>query len=223
MEKAVFWDWNGTLADESRLDASVCRSMEEGIAAGEKISLKEAEKRFRNYLKKLENTWVWHDYVHLSRYFSLDWEDIQRKHLFRLRILPGAEEAVQDASKKGYINILATNAVRRVILLRLQQAGLSDAFDFVITGNDVQGLKSSGKHYKRGLKLSAADPEMSFSVGDNPLQDIIAAQRFGIRTVYCQFSGKLTHHHSLHIFGEHTENFKPDYVIGSLKELPEIF
>lgn len=63
VEKVIFWDWSGTLAEESKLDKAVCQSIEQEISRQKKLPLHDAASIFIAYLKQLENTWEWHDYV----------------------------------------------------------------------------------------------------------------------------------------------------------------
>ncbi|MBI2583474.1 MAG: HAD hydrolase-like protein [Candidatus Aenigmarchaeota archaeon] len=221
-QKLVFWDWTGTLIDESRLDEAVCKSMEEEVAKKNNISFKDAEKRFRNHLKKLENTWEWHDYVLHGRILGVDWRNHQEKHLKELILLPYAKEILKYARESGCKNVLATNAVRAVILLRAGHAGLLDLFDAIVTSDDVKALKSEGKHFEYGLKNLNGDPESSFSIGDNPVQDILSAKRLGLRTIYCDFGQNLTHYHSEHISNEHMESTAADYTVADLSEVKGI-
>ncbi|MBI2075955.1 MAG: HAD hydrolase-like protein [Candidatus Aenigmarchaeota archaeon] len=220
-QKLVFWDWTATLADESKLDEDVCRGMEENVAKRDGIPFKEAEKRFKEHLRNLENTWQWHDYVLHGRAFGVDWKHCQQMHLKELVLLPRAKEILEYVRGRGYKNVLATNAVRAVILLRVGYAGLLDLFDIIITSDDVQSLKSEGKHFEYGLRVLDGDPSSSYSIGDNPVQDILSAKRFGLMTIKCDF-GQLTHYHSYHISGNHKELANADYSISDLSEIRRI-
>lgn len=222
MEKIIFWDWTGTLADESQLDKAVCRSIEEEITKRENIPSHDAEKAFNDYLKKLENTWEWHDYVLHGKHFSLNWKELQERHLDKLRLLPDTEEILRFAKEKEYKNILATNAVREVILLRLAYASLISTFDEIIASDDVQALKSEGKHFVQGLRFLDGSATLSFSIGNNPIQDIIPARRLSLRTIFCEFGNELTHYHSPHISENYIETAIPDYRIRKLMEIKNI-
>lgn len=222
MEKLIFWDWSGTLADESALDKSVCLSMEEEIARSDQVSLEEAIEKFNRHLKKLENTWKWHDYVFHGESFGIDWKHSQENHLDKLSLLPYAREILKYSHGQGYKNILASNAVRPVILLRVAHTGLLNLFDLVITSDDVGALKSEGKHFTLGLEQLKGDPQKSFSVGDNPVQDIRLAHRLSLHTIFCAYGKERTHYHSEHLTSNHDEVEKADFIIHSLEEIKEI-
>jgi FMN phosphatase YigB (HAD superfamily) len=222
MAKIIFWDWTGTLADEARLDKAVCLSLEENIAAKRGISFAEAEQLFKDHLKGIENSWKWHDYVQHGKHFGIDWKHSQEINLDKLALVPHARDILEHAKAKAYLNVLVTNAVRDVVLLRVKRAGLWDAFAAVIGSSDVQALKAEGKHFEHGLERLNGNPRQSYSVGDNPIQDILSAQKLGLKTVFCEFGKKLVHYHSEHISENHKERIAADHRIKNLMDLKNI-
>jgi len=222
MNKLIFWDWTGTLADEASLDKAVCTSMEEELARKNAISFKQAADKYNSYLTKLENTWRWHDYVGHGQELGLDWKKCQEQNLSKLRIIGGTEEILIFCRQKGYKNILATNAVKKVIQLRVKHAGLENLFDFIIGSSDAEALKSEGKHFKLGFNKFGSSSDCSYSVGDNPVQDIQPALHMGLKTIFCKSGRYLTHYHSEHISGNHKEKIEPDFKIKTLSEIKKI-
>jgi FMN phosphatase YigB (HAD superfamily) len=222
MTRILFWDWTGTLADEAKLDEAVCRSIEKNIAAKRKISLEEAEQLFNNHLKKMENSWQWHDYVQHGKVFGVDWKPSQVSNLDKLALVPYAREILAYTRSKGYRNILVTNAVRDVVLLRAKHLEIIDMFAAVIASSDVKALKAEGRHFEHGLKKLDGDPTKSYSVGDNPVQDIQPAKRLGMKTIFCNFGERLVHYHSEHISNNHREVSAADYTIKGLQEIEKI-
>jgi len=221
-DKLIFWDWSGTLADESRLDKAVCRSMEQDLARNRGIPFAEAEALFNRHLKALEGTWPWHDYVRHGEALDIDWKRSQEAHLELLTVVEGAPEILALSRERGYRNILATNAVGRVARLRVDHAGLSDHFDSIIGSDEAGALKSEGRHFQLGLERFSGDPGRSFSIGDNPVQDIRPAGRLGLATVFCESGRHLTHYHSEHLNENHNETVEPDFRIRRLLELESI-
>ncbi|MGD9346301.1 MAG: HAD family hydrolase [Candidatus Aminicenantes bacterium] len=222
MSKIIFWDWTGTLADESRLDEAVCLSLEKDIAAKRNIPVAEAKGLFNDRLKAVEHTWQWHDYVQHGKDFEVDWRHSQEIHLDKLLLVPHAREILAYAKSKGYLNVLVTNAVREVVSLRAEHVGLLHMFEEVIASSDMKALKAEGKHFAYGLQYLGGDPKKSFSVGDNPVQDIQPAKKLGVKTIFCDFGDKLVHYHSEHIANNHGEASHADYTIKSLQEIEKI-
>jgi len=194
MQKMIFWDWTGTLADESRLDAAVCRTMEAELAQANGISKDRAASRFQAYLKTLENTWPWHDYLRHAHHFGLNWHK----------------------------NILATNAVRAVVLLRLEHSGVETLFDAIVASDDAGALKAEGRHFACISNLPPEDYPCCFSVGDNPVQDIRPAKKLGLQTIYCKFGRELTHYHSHHLSDNHDILANADHGIRELRDIESI-
>ncbi len=222
MSKIIFWDWTGTLADEARLDEEVCRSLEKDIAAERQISFTEAERLFKDLLKDIENSWQWHDYVQHGTDFGVDWKHSQEINLDKLVLVPHARDILKYAKGKGFLNVLVTNAVRDVVLLRAKHVGLVDMFEAVIASSDVKALKAEGKHFEYGLQHLDGNPHKSYSVGDNPVQDIQPAKKLGLKTIFCEFGEKLVHYHSEHISDNHREVSDADYNIKNLLDIKRI-
>lgn len=222
MSKIIFWDWTGTLADEARLDEAVCRSLEEDIAAKKKIPLAEAERMFNSHLKEIENSWQWHDYVQHGKFFGVVWKHSQEINLDKLVLVSHAKEILEYSKSQGFLNALVTNAVRDVVLLRVKHVGLFDMFETVIASSDVKALKAEGKHFAYGLQQLGGDPRRSYSVGDNPIQDIQPAKKRGLKTIFCDLGEGLVHYHSEHISNNHREISDADYTIKTLLEIKGI-
>lgn len=222
MSKLIFWDWTGTLADESQLDKAVCTSIEKELARKAKAPFQAGVKEYQDFLKPLENTWKWHDYVMHGVELGIDWEYCQEINLDKLHLVPHAEEILEHTRGRGYKNILATNAVREVVLLRIRHAGIDSLLDMIIGSDDVQALKAAGRHFQAGLEKLGGDAKSSYSIGDNPIQDIRPAHEYGMKTIFCEVGENLTHYHSAHISGNHKEDVKPDYRIRQLDEIKSI-
>ncbi len=220
--KLIFWDWTGTLANEATLDRAVCLTMEQELAKKEEITPEQAAERYQAYLKEREGTWEWHDYVTHCRDFGIDWKYCQESNFDKLFLVPGAGEILTYALDRGYKNILATNAVRKVIELRIAHTGIGHLLDMVIASDDARALKGEGKHFLRGLKKMEGIASASFSVGDNPVQDIQPAQRLGMRTIFCVFGKEMTHYHSAHISENHAEQVRAGFRIQKLTDMKYI-
>ncbi len=220
--KLIFWDWTGTLANEAALDRAVCQTMEWQLAKKEGISLEAAAARYQRHLKPLEGTWEWHDYVSHCQDLGLDWRFCQESNFNQLFLVPGAGEMLAYARTHGYKNILATNAVRKVIEIRIAHVGIGHMLDLVIASDDPKALKSEGKHFLRGLKALNGRAALSFSVGDNPIQDIKPAQSLGLKTIFCTYGRHLTHYHSSHISGNHNAQVSGAHRISKLQDIQYI-
>ncbi len=222
MNRLIFWDWTGTLVDESRMDSAVCRFMEKELAQTAGLSLAGAVEKFQNHLEKLEKTWEWHDYTKHGEQLGIDWKRAQIENFQRLALVPGAREILSFAKNKGFKNVLTTNAVTPVIRLRMEHLGLNSMFEAIIGSDTVEALKSEGLHYRKGLHECRGIPGKSFSVGDNPVQDILPARELGLKTVFCVYGRNMTHYHSGHLSSDHRQNAASHFRVSSLQQIKDI-
>ncbi len=222
MNRLIFWDWTGTLVDESRMDSAVCRFMEKELAHKKGTTLPDAVRLFQDYLGGLEKTWEWHDYTRHGMKLEIDWQKAQSENLTHLSLVPGAREILSFSKNKGFINILTTNAVTPVIRLRMGHLGLSSLFDMIIGSDTVKALKSEGHHFEKGLHEFQGNPGKSFSVGDNPVQDILPARELGIQTIFCVYGRNMTHYHSGHLSSDHRRKAASSFRINSLQQIKDI-
>jgi FMN phosphatase YigB (HAD superfamily) len=221
-QKLAVWDWTATLSDEVEIDKAVCRSMEEEHAEKYGVPLEEAERRFKEHLQSLENTWRWHNYPLHGRALGIDWRTSQEKNVEKLIVLPHAREILEHVKQRGYKNVLATNAAKPVMMIRVGHAELLDLFDLVVGSDVVRALKAEGKHFEYALKKLDGKASDSYSIGDNPVQDIIPAKKLGFNTIYCRFGKGMTYYHSEHISGNHSIVANADYMIDDLLEIKDI-
>ena len=131
-------------------------------------------------------------------------------------------EVLEYTRAEGYHNILVTNAVRDVVILRAKHVGIIDMFEAIIASSDVRALKAEGKHFEHGLREFEGDPHRSWSVGDNPIQDIEPAKRLGLKTIFCDIGERLVHYHSEHISNNHREVSEADHTVKNLLEIEKI-
>jgi hypothetical protein len=94
MKGCLLFDWTGTLVNEFKLDKNICKKMELEISKKEKISRKNAKKKYKALLHKYENSWQWYDYTLHSKIFGIDWKSVQMSELSNLRIITDALEVL---------------------------------------------------------------------------------------------------------------------------------
>ncbi len=212
-QKAVIWDWTGTLADEALFDSALCADIEKRMGAPQ---------YFRR-LKRLENDWRWFDYVSHFEWAGLDWKKAHLKHKGKLRLVQGAKGILKFCRGLGYQNCLLTNAVKPVIDFRLKMTGCSKYFDLAIGCDEVKAMKEKGFHLRRAMKLlGLKSPKGCMAVGDNPVQDLAPARRLGMRTILCEYGRGMTHYHTSHMLENHDSKFRADYTIKRLADLRKI-
>lgn len=128
----------------------------------------------------------------------------------RTILFPHTMEILQYLTNKNYELHLITNGFEKTQHSKLKYSGLDKYFKEVITSEGSSSLKPNKEIFDFAFKKTGAKPTESIMLGDSIDVDILGAMKAGIDQVF------INH---LNI----TIDIKPTYVVGSLKELEEIF
>jgi len=96
-------------------------------------------------------------------------------------VLKGAVEAVRGLRAAGVPQALVTSSPRRVAEISLAELG-RDAFDAVVTAEDVAQRKPDPEPFLLGARLLGVSPQESWAVEDSP-SGALAAERAGCRVL----------------------------------------
>ncbi len=128
----------------------------------------------------------------------------------RTILFPYAIEILEYLTDKKYELHLITNGFEKTQHSKLKYSGLDKYFKEVITSEGSSSLKPNKEIFDFALKKTGAKTSESIMLGDNIDVDILGAMKAGIDQVFIN-------HLNIAI------DIKPTYVVGSLKELEEIF
>ncbi len=104
-----------------------------------------------------------------------------RMHHNRLaRLYPGINEILRESKKKGKILALFTGKGIHTTTITLEELDLTNIFDCVVTGNDVDRHKPSGEGILRILERFDLRPDEALMVGDS-VSDVKASREAGVR------------------------------------------
>jgi putative hydrolase of the HAD superfamily len=98
-------------------------------------------------------------------------------------VIDGMSSALAAVSARYPVGLL-TNGPSDIQRLKLDQAGLSDAFGVVVISGEVGVGKPSPKVFRAALDPLGARPEDSVMVGDSWERDIVGALEAGMRAVW---------------------------------------
>ncbi len=116
---------------------------------------------------------------------------------------------VLDALKMQGLKLAAvTTRSVRTSVLSLEQNGIADYFDIVISAEDVARHKPDPEPIVKALHVLKIKPTDAIMVGDTTA-DIMAGKNAGTKTVAALYG----------FGGERLRELKPDYLIAELKEL----
>jgi sugar-phosphatase len=130
-------------------------------------------------------------------------EDMEVEDVADLRVLPGVKSLLESLPAERWA--IVTSATRRLLLARLQAAGLPVP-ERIITGEMVERGKPDPEPYRRGAELLGFRPEECVVVEDAP-SGVGAGKAAGCRV--------------LAVLGTHAahELHEADWVVGSLEGL----
>lgn len=128
----------------------------------------------------------------------------------QVELLPYAKEILDYCKEKKYHLHIITNGFEEVQYKKLNNSGLSDYFEEIITSELSLSQKPQKEIFDFALKASGANISDSIMIGDNWDADIIGAMNAGWEQVYYN-------PHRLQ------QEQKASYEIQSLEELKDIF
>ena len=114
-------------------------------------------------------------------------EAIARKHLVyqqavstSMRLVPGADEFIENAALDGFQLAIVSGALRREIELLLELAGLRAHFSHIVAAEDVPACKPDPRGYTRAREMLELAPERCVVIEDS-LPGLQAARAAGVR------------------------------------------
>jgi len=109
-------------------------------------------------------------------------------YLGRSYPLPGAEEALAALRPLRPLGLL-TNGFSDIQRAKIERLGWNKYFAWVVVAEEVGAFKPDVAIYERMCDAAALPPEAILYVGDSPVEDVIAARKGGLRTVWVRRDG----------------------------------
>ncbi len=133
----------------------------------------------------------------------------QRENLHLARPYEGAATVLRDLRARNLPLAAVTNRSRRTSVLTLENAGLADLFDVIISAEDAPALKPDPAGLREAIRHLGREGVFGAMVGDSPV-DIEAGRALRLHTV-----GALYGFH-----GDTLTESRPDRTIADIRELP---
>lgn len=127
----------------------------------------------------------------------------------RSRLYPGVEEGLAYLRSAGYRLGCVTNKAEQFTLPLLQDLGIRDHFEIVVSGDTLPKKKPDPLPLLHAAEQLGVTPAESLMIGDS-ISDVKAARAAGFRII-CMSYG---YNH-----GEDIRDYDPDAVIDSMAEL----
>jgi HAD superfamily hydrolase (TIGR01509 family) len=96
------------------------------------------------------------------------------------KLYPGILEVLNDVKKRGRHLALFTGKGIHTTTITLEEFGLKDLFDYVVTGNDVVNHKPSAEGIRKILDHFNLNPNEAVMVGDS-VADVKASHAAGVK------------------------------------------
>ena len=129
-------------------------------------------------------------------------------------LYPDAESVLADLKSRGYkLGVIANQPEN--LDGRLEKLGIRKYFDEVVSSHDCGVVKPDEKIFKLALTRAGVDASQAVMVGDRLDNDVEPAKKLGFTTVWVR-QGICA--------GQQPRNAlsTPDYVVGSVGELPKV-
>lgn len=201
----MLFDWDGTLIDSYHADTSSYLAMfkEMGIAWG----LEELE---RHYSPN------WYQVYRAARLPRSRWEDADRTWrahyaTHQPKLIPGVRRVLSRIRRKHKLG-LVTSGDRDRVIQQLRKFRLTRVFAARVCSGDTLRKKPHPEPLRKALRQMRLAPESCIYVGDAP-QDVEMARRVGVLAI-----GVLGPFPT----GERLRAARPEFLIDSIGELPEI-
>lgn len=191
MIKAVLFDLDNTLINFSKMKRMCVESAVDAmIDAGLEMDRETATKKlYKIYDEKgIEYQNIFDDFLMMTA-GKIDYKILgsaiavyRKTKLAYLEPYPHVIPTLTKLSKIGIKLAIVSDAPRLQAWTRLCSLKLHHIFDTVVTLEDTDGSKTTGKPFQEVLKRLDVKPEEALMVGDWPERDIAGASKLGIKT-----------------------------------------
>ncbi len=205
-QRAVLWDWDGTLVDSGEYHWLAWRE----ALAPEAFDL--TYERFVASFGK-RNAAILHSYLgsdlsdsEVERISAA--KEVRYRHLVRTRgiqLLPGVQRWLNRLHEDGWRQAVASSAPRANIDLVLEMLGIARCFDAVVSAEDVHRGKPDPQVFLTAATRVAVPPARCIVVEDAPV-GIEGARRAGMRTIGVRSTNA---------------TLQADWTVSTLDELPD--
>ena len=208
---AFLFDWDGTLVDTGDVLLSCWHQMTERVL-GYPFPVEESDRRKYLAMRASESFPTLSDDPAVVRQLFVEFDlAYAAKAPEHVRAQDDAAALLMHLRSRGRVGVVTSKTAVR---FRIDAAatGLADAFDIIVTGDDVARGKPDPEGITHALTTLGCDPAASWYIGDGPV-DIRAGRAAGVRTIGIS--------HGLHSVEELTAE-SPDALVSSLSEAQRV-
>ena len=184
MTPGILFDFNGVIVDDESQHCDALRA----TLAEYGYSLDE-ETYYRDYLGFDDRECFRFTFARLGlpHHDAAIAEAVAKKHAIyqqavsgSMRLVPGADEFVENAALDGFQLAIVSGALRKEIELGLELAGLRPHFAYIIAAEDVPACKPDPRGYTRAREMLELEPRRCVVIEDS-MPGLQAARAAGMR------------------------------------------
>lgn len=180
----VLLDMDGTLLDLHFDNYFWLTHLPKRYAQHHGVEHDTARAELTQLIARYQGTLQWYCLDHWSELVNMDIPALKHEVKHKIQVRPHAEAFLKFLKSQGKEVILATNAHRAGLDLKLSVSGIYRWLDTVVSSHDYQQPKEAQKFWQRLIKEQPFDPTRTLFVDDN-LGVLQAAKRFGIGHLVC--------------------------------------
>jgi putative hydrolase of the HAD superfamily len=145
--------------------------------------------------------------------YDTAWRIYEQEKIRAITPYPGVPDTLSLIRDQGLPMGIITDAHSRDAVRRLEKTGLLPFFSCMVTYDLVRVKKPAPEPFMVALAMLKSTADEVLLVGDSPRRDIEPGKSLGIRTVYARYGD---------CFSPDRSSVQADYIIDTIKELPEI-
>ncbi len=138
-----------------------------------------------------------------------DYYDFYRENHNMAALYPGMYDLLKLVSDAGFRLGTFTGKGRKAALITLEQCGIKDFFEIIISGDDVVKHKPDSEGIRKFIEFTGLQHEDVLMIGDAPA-DIISARGCGVQVASVLWDSYAA---------EKVISLQPDYIFHSVAEL----
>lgn len=211
--RAVIFDMDNTLFDLIGAKIAACNVVSESLGRDDGQELFsyflrpdwgfEDWRNIRDYLLDRGLFTVPHYYEACSLY--------EQEKLNNITPYPGVTDVISDIRMKGVPLGLVTDADMYHAKRRLEKAGLTGAFDQIVTYEMTGRKKPDTAPFLLALRKLGHKGQVTAMIGDSPHRDLVPAREVGMQTFYARYGDRLA---------STRNNIPAEYILDSIYDLP---
>ncbi|MGI6205223.1 MAG: HAD family hydrolase [Anaerovoracaceae bacterium] len=211
--RAVLFDFDGTIMDTNDLINKSWRYTFENITG----EVPPDEVIYSTYGEILADT--------MKKFFGGTPEEVKKNiEIYRsyhkehfdeeIHLFPHVKEMLSDLSKRGYKLALVTSRLANTTYRGLDDFGIKDVFDALVTANDTDIHKPEPEPAILALRKLGVSPGEAVMIGDTWL-DMECARRAGVTPVLAGWS-------EAYKYSSEKTMGRPDYIVDKPEDFPDL-